>query len=153
MGGGGEYDLFYLLSTDKMRGRSRINGSDSDVEGTTNIDTETWYQSVYTYDGSTQTIKLDGTQENTTSNSGTPVTGTNPLVIGARSGNTSYLEWDGLIDEVRIRSGALSTDWFGAEYDNQNTPEPFYFIGTQETDTATSTPSVYKQSEFWFITL
>ena len=38
------------------------------------------------------------------------------------------------VDEVRWRRSVLSADWVGTEYNNQNTPEPFYWVGDEESN-------------------
>jgi len=35
---------------------------------------------------------------------------------------------DGVIDDFRIRSGVLSSDWVGTEYNNQDSPSTFYSV-------------------------
>lgn len=37
-----------------------------------------------------------------------------------------------VVDEFRIRLSDLGVDWIATEYDNFNTPTPFYWVGTQE---------------------
>jgi len=40
------------------------------------------------------------------------------------------------VDEVRWRRSVLSADWIGTEYNNQNAPEPFYWVGDEESNVA-----------------
>lgn len=48
------------------------------------------------------------------------------FAVGSKSTGADYM--DGILDEVRVRSGLLSADWIAAEYTNQNTPTTFYTI-------------------------
>jgi hypothetical protein len=43
-----------------------------------------------------------------------------------------HLEWDGLLDEIRITDEPLSTAWIVTEYTNQNNPAGFVIIGPEE---------------------
>ena len=43
---------------------------------------------------------------------------------------TGYME--GIIDEVRISNVARSADWLRASFNNQDAPESFYTVGSQE---------------------
>lgn len=48
----------------------------------------------------------------------------------------------GSFDEVRFRVIELSPDWISAEYTNQNTPNTFYTVGSQESGPTGWLPSV-----------
>lgn len=58
--------------------------------------------------------------------SGTDGGGPYKLIIGNRAAYDR--EWDGVIDEVRAHTSALSAQWIDAEYTNQKTPTTFYSI-------------------------
>jgi hypothetical protein len=53
------------------------------------------------------------------------------LWFGSNQGDIQFL--DGLIDEVRISSVARSSEWISTEYANQNSPDTFYTLDTEET--------------------
>ena len=58
-----------------------------------------------------------------------------------RFGSAVYYEsrnYKGDIDEVRISSTARSADWISTEYNNQNSPNTFYAIATEETAAGTA---------------
>jgi len=57
---------------------------------------------------------------------------------------TKYDYWDDGIDELRVYSGLLTTDWVATEYANQNSPSTFSSAGTPEDagTTSTFTPQV-----------
>jgi hypothetical protein len=40
--------------------------------------------------------------------------------------------FNGIIDEVRVLSAALSSGWILTEYNNQNSPSSFYSVGSEE---------------------
>jgi len=61
--------------------------------------------------------------------------------IGADSRTPSYT-MDGLVDEVRVRDSALTTEWITTEYNNQNSSSTFYTVGTEDSGTLTVTDSV-----------
>jgi hypothetical protein len=83
-------------------------------------------------DNSLLRIYVDGVQRNTAAYDGSSVTGTSDLHIGSGSGEIEQ-EWDGIIDEVRIASEALSADWIKTSFENQDAPSAFYNLGDQET--------------------
>ncbi|MHA2332891.1 MAG: DUF2341 domain-containing protein, partial [Candidatus Hodarchaeales archaeon] len=42
----------------------------------------------------------------------------------------------GLLDEVRVKSGALSAEWIATEYNNQYDPDSFYTVDSEEVTTS-----------------
>ncbi len=67
----------------------------------------TWSHVAATYDGTTMTFYVNGTQVSSQAQTGTITSTTDALTIG---GNSFYGEnWAGIIDEVRIYNRALST--------------------------------------------
>ena len=53
------------------------------------------------------------------------------LRIGA---STSYGEYfDGNLDEVRVRSAVMSSDWLSTEYNNQNAPGTYVTLAAEQT--------------------
>jgi len=75
------------------------------LEGTTTIAANNWYHFMGTYDGTTARIYVNGIEENSANNSGTPSIGR--LYIGKFQGGASY-EFPGYIDDVRVYNRALS---------------------------------------------
>lgn len=55
----------------------------------------------------------------------------NKLWIGASPGYGEY--FNGLIDEARVSSVALSPSWILTEYNNQSSPSTFYSVGPEST--------------------
>ncbi len=83
-------------------------GQNDYVSGTTNFSTNTWYHVVGTYDGSNMKIYVNGVLEGTQPYTGTPLTTTEPLVIGRMYGNYSGYYHNGLINQVRLFNNAIS---------------------------------------------
>lgn len=50
------------------------------------------------------------------------------LVLGNWSDTDGSSALDGLLDEVRIHSGALDANWLTSQYNNENSPSTFYSI-------------------------
>jgi hypothetical protein len=90
-----------------------------------------WQHLVGTWDGTTVKVYRNGTlagsnsQAYSVSNSGYS---TKIFVDGAVS---SYYNFDGMIDEVRISNSARSADWVATEYNNMNSPGSFYSLGAE----------------------
>lgn len=61
-----------------------------------------------------------------------PVANTNNLELGKEPGNGSF-EMTGSMDEMRVTTAVLSAAWVTTEFNNQNTPEDFYFIDDAQT--------------------
>jgi hypothetical protein len=86
------------------------------------LSTGSWHHLVGTYNGSVGKLYVDGAEEDSNSSpSGFIDAGTHPVVIGAGSNDNgaSYNAdpWNGMIDEVRIYSRALSTAEIKEYYD------------------------------------
>ena len=107
----------------------------ADVTHTTSSSytTGSWTHICQTYDGSTgKYIYFDGSsQPLTINNSGTGniSSSTNPVYIG-RMHDGYYT--DANFDEVRLATSARSSAWVTTEYNNQNDPDGFWNIGSQE---------------------
>jgi hypothetical protein len=93
--------------------------------------TVSYYHIVGTWNGTTQSIYINGTLNNSMAQGVTPAANVSPILIGLFS--TSVDPFDGIIDEVRVASSARSADWIGAEYNNINAPSTFLAVGTTET--------------------
>ena len=97
----------------------------------TNINANTWYYLVGTYDGSNARIYINGALSNSEGRTGNIETRTTPLRLGTNGGYGE--DFSGNLDEVRISSAARSGDWVSTEYSNMNDPSTFYTIGSEET--------------------
>lgn len=137
------FDAFEISIGDGGSGEDKIHShtyggntqSASDSQGST-LSLSTWYLLHGVFDQTGNTLKLyingilDVNATSYTDNSG----GFDILLIGLYETSSSE-GMDGKNDEVRYSIGDMSSDWITAEYTNQNTPNTFYTVGSQETDT------------------
>ncbi len=87
-----------------------------------------WHYVVGTYDGTTARLYVDA---------GTPVSGDTGLIwpsLGTLIGDRTALgrAFQGSVDEIRISEVARSDSYISASYENQNDPNGFYTVGSQE---------------------
>ena len=109
------------------------------TQGSAQLPAGQWAHIVAAYDGSNMMVYANGSRVATTSKSGTINYGSSKdLAIGARSPYTSGEAINGLIDEARISTVARSADWISAEYNNQSSPQAFYYVGQSSTPTITT---------------
>jgi chitodextrinase len=89
-------------------GGGTIGGTGTTVVGMTALASSTWSHLALTYDGSTLRLYVNGSQVATKAKTGAITTSTNPLQIG---GDTFFSDqyFNGMIDEVRVYDGALTT--------------------------------------------
>lgn len=84
-------------------------GVHSGVQGRTSLNDDRWYHVVGVYDGRTATLYINGRRDVSATTSGSiPVNSFN-VWIGADSQLSRHV-WNGLIDEVRIYSYALTAE-------------------------------------------
>jgi hypothetical protein len=103
-----------VLPTGSER-RMRISGAEK-------IDDGTWHHLVGTFDGTTMTIYVDGVRDNSIAGLwGHIHTDTEPLYIG-ESPLARKERWDGLTDDVRIYSYALSSEEVKMLYEGKEPP-------------------------------
>ncbi len=126
---------FVFLQVGNGTGSGGTDGSGlSSAESAHVLMSSTPYHVAATYDSATGTANmyLNG------SLSGTPVTfgssaigttGQNANISRYPGGSSSY--WDGVIDEVRVSSVALSADWILTEYRNQFSPGSYISVGSR----------------------
>jgi len=118
------------------------------ITSTTNIYDGEWHHIAGTFDGSTQKIYIDGTQENSASVSGTiQSTPNEPTYIGWRYNGMDTNHFPGYIDEILIFNRALNNDEITDIYNNYayttlNYPS-YVFVRKYATDE----PSISYQKE------
>ncbi len=94
------------------------------------LNTGTWYYATAVYDGSEMILLLNGNQVSSTAKSGSlNVNNTVSNFIGNNPPSDSR-PFDGIIDHVTLASTARSSDWVGAEYNNQSSPSSFYSVSS-----------------------
>jgi hypothetical protein len=89
-----------------------------------------WHYLAGTYDGTTQTLYLDGTPVASNPVSITLGTGSYPLNWGSSNGSGQI--FNGLLDEARFSRVARSAGWIATEYTNQSSPSTFFSVGSQQ---------------------
>jgi RHS repeat-associated protein len=91
-----------------------------------------WHHLVGVYGGGTTgQVYLDGVLAGSSTSIGPPSISTTEFKIGGIPTVTFCCAFAGSVDEVRVVSGALSSDWIATEYNNQNSPGTFYSIGLE----------------------
>jgi hypothetical protein len=83
-----------------------VAGSEPIIFGASQLTANAWTHLAVTYDAATLKLYVNGILTNSTAQSGTVVTSTNPLQIGSDSLYGQFFK--GLIDEVRIYNVALT---------------------------------------------
>ena len=103
----------------------------TDRYGNTTIDDTNWHYIVGNFDGTSMRLYLDGTSDNTPVSVAkvAPSNGSVNLGVTKYWGDNYY---GGTLDEVRISDIARSSSWISTSYHNQNNPESFISIGTEE---------------------
>jgi len=81
------------------------------VVGGTTVSVKVWHHVVGVFDGNAMRVYLDGVEDGAVSSTFSPGNGSATLKIGARGDDASF-PFNGLIDEVRISSGAIYTGGF-----------------------------------------
>ncbi|MCP4542818.1 MAG: DUF2341 domain-containing protein [Chloroflexi bacterium] len=113
---------------DRVHVRKATDGQDGDAdEATAILSDDTWYYIVWTYDGSTDVLYLDGTTTSATPQTGVSLDGNN---YWGRRGNTN--PWNGRLDEGRLSNTPRSADWVKAQYDSMTDNFITYGGGTTQ---------------------
>ena len=115
------YGVYSSTDTGRPSANATIAGSSRELVGTSAIPVAAWTHLAVTYDGATLRLFVNGTQASQLAAAGAMPTSTSPLRIG---GNAVWAEWfNGLIDEVRIYSRALSAGEIQTDMNRSVTPD------------------------------
>jgi len=95
----------------------------------TDINLDTNYHVVGTYDGTSIYVYEDGVQGTVSSYSGTIPNLNIKTWIGGHVGYPSLYYTQGSIGEARVSPSALSASWIETEYNNQSSASTFYSLG------------------------
>ncbi|MCA9407373.1 MAG: DUF2341 domain-containing protein [Candidatus Omnitrophica bacterium] len=108
------------------------------ITGSTALNDNALHYVVMTYDGTKavagSNIYVDGSAETIGSSTDTFTTSSSNTInfnIAAVNDGANNL-FSGVIDEARVYSGVLSSDWVQTEFNNQNSPSTFYSVAAQE---------------------
>ncbi|MCJ7449163.1 MAG: DUF2341 domain-containing protein, partial [Bacteroidales bacterium] len=101
------------------------------VDGGAAPSINTWHYYVYTYDGTTSRLYIDGIEaDNSTVAPQTAMPSEGNI---GRYNNGEYI--DAILDEPRFSMSPKSAGWILTEYNNQNDPAGFITLGTENSDT------------------
>jgi hypothetical protein len=102
----------------------------------------TWHYMVMTWDSALSTnqmkVYVDGVLVGQRSNFGTSVAASSEDVYLADM-TAGLRTFAGTLDEARMSSAALSASWILTEFNNQNDPDTFYSIGSEQSNSPTWT--------------
>lgn len=119
--------------------RADSNNTPASVRGSTDLDDGNWHHVVVQKVGAASSdflVYVDGVEEST-GDSGTLTAGNHTsnaeMIIGNQTESTATgLGYDGVIDEVRIRTGRSTADEITASYASENDNAAFWAIGSQQ---------------------
>ncbi|MHA2332664.1 MAG: DUF2341 domain-containing protein, partial [Candidatus Hodarchaeales archaeon] len=132
------YGLDFLNNEILVHLNGTVNNVTSDVMWlTAEYASLGWHHYAITYDGTYETLFIDGVQIASVDCTGEIQIGDpnpNTLRIGSNPtwgtpGATGYV--DGKIDEVRISTETKSANWINTVFENQNNPSSFYTVGSE----------------------
>lgn len=101
------------------------------VDGTVNVNDGLWHHIVGVYDGSTLFIYIDGTEDNSAGQTGSPSNSNDDVLIGENS-QTTGRHFNGLIDEVRVSTTDRAVGWISSCFNNQDDPATFVIDQTPQ---------------------
>ena len=112
-------DMNYKVAINHATGNLLVGGTFNvagtptaqDVGSSVSVNDGLWHHFVYTVDGSTLKVYVDGVQRNQIAQPGSVITNTLPLEIAPAS------SFDGQLDEIKVYSRALSSLEIKADYD------------------------------------
>jgi biopolymer transport protein ExbB len=117
------------------------DGGGLDVASVNTVALNSWHQIIASYATSTGNVSIyiDGQFDSSNHLSAYSGGGSNPTRIGDWSLSPSSYPFFGNIDEARISTAPLSSQWVLTEYNNEVSPATFYALGSE---TTFSSPSV-----------
>jgi hypothetical protein len=137
---GGEYGTFYAANTNgssysfgmyksAMTGLPYFYTGNGGVAGSPTVMPAGWNYLAGTADGSTVRVFVNGVEKASSGNTSNIAQSYSFNLMRGWANNRN----SGEVDEVRIASSDLGSDWISAEYANQSSPDTFYEVGEQET--------------------
>ncbi len=96
--------------------KNGYSGNGDWITGTTTLSTGTWYHVAGVYNGSQLRVYVNGVLDGSKNSTFAPASGTQPHQIGGFQLNgTLYYPFNGLIDEVRVSTGAIYASNFSLQ--------------------------------------
>ncbi len=110
------------------------NTLDFSVAGTTKINNSTWHYLTYVRNSNTgyREIWVDGARQANAIYGVDNIDTTDKMVISGRYTTPTTTWAQGKIDEIRLSGTARSADWIKTSYNNQQYPENYTVLGTEE---------------------
>lgn len=135
-----DQDHVFMLGTinDGSDLRFSLKTGTDDASGTTTLVTSsglvtnTWYQLAATYDGAEMSLIKDGVIQGSPSSKTGNVRENNWDIFVGNQAPDNSVQFDGILDEVRISSVSRSIEWLKTEYNNIVTPQDFYTFEPNE---------------------
>ncbi|HEY6887711.1 MAG TPA: Ig-like domain repeat protein [Solirubrobacter sp.] len=142
------FERQYLLNIINQRFRAHVGVPDDlkVLDGTTVVQTGSWYHAAMTYDGASLKLYVNGALDASMPVSGPIITTSQPVRIGGGAPLGSQLYFKGLIDEPEIFDRALTGDEIKALYLAHSHP-------TQTTVTSSASNPVWGQPVTWTATV
>jgi hypothetical protein len=112
--------------------QSGVNQNTSTASGA--VTTGNWYYVTFTRTGSSVRTYINGTDA--TNVAGThinPTSSSDNLAWGVYAPGVSGVKFDGNLDEMRISSVKLTSDWIKTQYNNQSATSTFYTVQSEVT--------------------
>jgi hypothetical protein len=97
----------------------------------TDVTDNNWYMITARYDNSNLQMWVNGVQDGTTADSGSTITSSGKLIIGAYD-TVNALPYDGLMQSMQLSQNARSDGWIETSYANENTPNTFATLTVEE---------------------
>lgn len=127
---GSNYSAGFTTSSKGQWGQyvSGDEGPSPNLQSTSTFSNTTWYLWAVSRNGSSWEMSINGSSEDTATNSDTLTNLAAQFHIGKAT--TTYMYGD--MEEFRWTKGAYRTlDWLLTEYNNQNSPSTFYTMGSE----------------------
>lgn len=137
-GGGPHIFMIGVDNTQALKVRVYTDGTNTDWNSADYaISLSTWHHLVVTFDQSLSSnevrVYLDGSYYQGLANSGSNFDdSTTEVTIGDNSEGTR--SFDGIIDEARISNVARSSNWILTQFRNQDSPNSFLSVGSEQTN-------------------
>ena len=144
----------YALNFDAashIRGELASNGTPGtqySVSGNTVINTTDFYYGVFTFDGTTLKLYVNGIQEtNTSLRTGTITPNTVPITFGKSNYSSNY--FDGILDELCLSGVARDANWIKLCYENQKAGQLMVIVDNDYTWDNSTTAGIQTSSGTW----
>jgi hypothetical protein len=121
----------YTVRFNGTTGKIRLAVQNTVLEYGTALSQSTWYHVTVGFSTAGMKIYINGAEvaSNTTNSNPQNIWDGQALWVGKVQ--SDGVNWQGVVDELRVSLSARSADWILAEYNNQNSPSTFYTVGAE----------------------